>query len=108
MSIEYILYCMLITNQIIIPEVSNREPLSQNLAPAVEGMSDSPPRPERPPQLLLWKKTSSAFKKFRERKDKKAQSLAPEVDNSENLPPLPPSRLYRLVNKTPRSTLGYR
>lgn len=72
---------MPITNQIIIPEVSNREPLPQNLTPAAEDLADSPPRPERPSPLLLWKKTSSAFKKFRERKDKKNQCLAPEVEN---------------------------
>ena len=67
------------TNQIIIPICSHCELPANNLAPTQPFNMRTPTKTSLHNQPLPWRKTHSAFKKFRERKDKKAQACATDT-----------------------------
>ncbi len=59
------------TNQIIIPVVGSRPSLEhQNTHPSSQS-PNTPTKSTTSSTTLPWKKTNSAFKKFKDRKDKK-------------------------------------
>ena len=84
---------MSITNQIIIPVVEGREPAHQQKVSVPAALVLTPHKENSANQPILWKKTSSAFKKFKEKRDRRRHPV-PEADEElDNLPYTGPSRL---------------
>ena len=68
---------MATTNQIIIPVVGSRCSIQPSNSLPSSFTQLTPTKPNSAIQTLPWKKTSSAFKKFKDKKDKKNQNPLP-------------------------------
>lgn len=65
------------TNQIIIPTLTCLSPQQQRHFFPPCPLSPTPRKPHTDRHLLPWKKTNSAFQKYKDRKDKRVRPLPP-------------------------------
>lgn len=91
---------MAVTNQIIIPLVGSREPTLQRNVFVHSTSSLTPRKQPSTTGPLLWKKTSSAFKKFKEKKDKNRPDQMNTLEDAENMMTSLPNKLYKLTKRT--------
>lgn len=91
---------MSLTNRVIIPVVGNRQnPDEQNVF-VHSTFTLTPQKPPQKPEPILWKKSMSAFKKFKEKRDRKDKRGDSSIEHpSENLQEVPKS-FVKLVKRT--------